>query len=61
MYLNPRNLSVREEVSNRGRQSYLRKELQLSGRTSTEDSGRLSVPGSQFSEEICCVYLTTET
>ena len=30
MYLNPRNLSVREEVSNRGRQSYLRKELQLS-------------------------------
>jgi hypothetical protein len=31
MYLNPRNLSVREEVSNRGRQSYLRKELQLSG------------------------------
>jgi hypothetical protein len=31
MYLNPRNLSVREEVSNGGRQSYLRKELQLSG------------------------------
>jgi len=31
MYLNPRNLSVLEEVSNRGRQSYLRKELQLSG------------------------------
>ena len=32
MYLNPRYLSVREEVSNRGRrQSYLRKELQLSG------------------------------
>jgi hypothetical protein len=31
MYLNPRNLSVREEVSNVGRQSSLRKELQLSG------------------------------
>ena len=32
MYLNPRYLSVREEVSNRGRrQRYLRKELQLSG------------------------------
>jgi hypothetical protein len=31
MYLNPRYLSVREEVSNGGRQSYLRKELQLSG------------------------------
>ncbi len=31
MYLNPSNLSVLEEVSNRGRQSYLRKELQLSG------------------------------
>ena len=30
MYLNPSNLSVLEEVSNRGRQSYLRKELQLS-------------------------------
>jgi hypothetical protein len=31
MYLNPRYLSVREEVSNGGQQSYLRKELQLSG------------------------------
>ena len=31
MYLNPSNLSVLEEVSNRGLQSYLRKELQLSG------------------------------
>jgi hypothetical protein len=31
MYLNPRYLSVREEVSNEGQQSYLRKELQLSG------------------------------
>jgi len=31
MYLNPSNLSVLEEASNRGRQSYLRKELQLSG------------------------------
>ncbi len=30
MYLNPSNLSVLEEVSNRGLQSYLRKELQLS-------------------------------
>jgi hypothetical protein len=31
MYLNPRYLSVREEVSNVGQQSYLRKELQHSG------------------------------
>jgi hypothetical protein len=31
MYLNPRYLSVLEEVLNEGQQSYLRKELQLSG------------------------------
>ena len=31
MYLNPRYLSVREEILNGRRQSYLRKELQLSG------------------------------
>jgi hypothetical protein len=61
MYLNPRNLSVREEVSTEGGRATCAKNCSFRDGTSTEDSGRLSVPGSQCSEEICCVYLTTET
>ena len=52
MYLNPRYLSVREKVSNEGQQSYLRKELQLSGWDFYRSfPASFQVPDSQFSDE----------